>query len=127
MVSCFVQEAAVKLGIIGMLCKVNKKDGTHIHQMSLTKLLDVGLSGGQRDNVERIVDLIAKKIVEAPGMDLGPLLVVPQDRGLRPQEALAAMENELANFSVLGGGGHHLSSIIHHGYLYQGQTEYHPG
>jgi hypothetical protein len=104
MLSCFVQEAAVKLGIIGLLCKVKKHDGTHIHQMSLTKLGDVGLSGGQRDNVEGIVDLIAKKIVEAPGMDLGPLLVVPLDRGLRPMEALAAMDNDSATFSVLGGG-----------------------
>ena len=104
MLSCFVQEAAVKLGIIGLLCKVKKQDGTHIHQMKLSKLVDVGLSGGQRDNVEAIVDLIAKKIVEAPAMDLGPLLVVPVDRGLRPIEALAAMDNKTPTFSVLGGG-----------------------
>ena len=67
MLSCFVQEAAVKLGIIGLLCKVKKQDGTHIHQMKLDKLVDVGFSGGQRDNVEAIVDLIAKKIVALPG------------------------------------------------------------
>jgi hypothetical protein len=105
MLSCFVQEA-VKLSIIGKLCKVMKKDGTHIHQLNLSKLVDVGLSGGQRETSEVIVDVIAKKIVKLPGVDLGPLLVVPVDRGLRPTEALAAMEQEgaRASFSVLGGG-----------------------
>ncbi len=103
MLSCFVQEA-VKLSIIGQLCKVLKKDGTHIHQFNLDKLVDVGLSGGQRETVEETVDLLAEKIKKAPGMDLGPLLVVPVDRGLRPIEALAAMEQDGARFAVMGGG-----------------------
>jgi hypothetical protein len=100
--SCFVQDA-VKLGIIGLLCKVIK-NGSHIHQLPLKNLVDTGLSGGQRETKEDIVDLIATKIVQAPAMDLGPLLVVPVDKGLRPKEALAAMDQDGVKFSVMGGG-----------------------
>jgi hypothetical protein len=93
--SCFLQ-AALKLRIIGTLCKV-KKDGSHIHQLRMEQIVDVGLQGGQRDTDNATVDRITKKILAAPGIDLGPLLVVPLDRGLRPGEVLTALAQDGSN------------------------------
>jgi hypothetical protein len=90
--SCFLQ-AAVKLRIIGVLCKV-KKGGSHIHQLRLEQIVDVGLLAGQRDTSDATVDVITQKILDAPGMDLGPLLVVPVDRTLKPSEVLTALAQE---------------------------------